>query len=379
MSQSLSPLSTEKPLPGETIAECIARLSQDPDILYVEPNYIRYIQEIPNDPYYSEQWALDLLEVTKAWDVPDGQALDLTVAVLDTGVDYNHPEFAERLLQGKDFINGDDDPRDDHGHGTRMIGNIIAAANNQIGIAGIVGAASVKILPVKVLDSSGQGEDSLISQGIRWAADQGAKVINLSLGGPEYGLELENAINYGISKGSLIVAAAGNDSLAEIYYPARFDEVLGITATNPYDQLAYYSNYGTETDLAAPGSQIRTTNINGGYSTGNGTSFSSAIVSGVAALIWSEYPEYTAQQIKAILKAGVKDLGTPGYDLSFGYGRINAYHSMLQARLLAPFNYQDLINTSQYYGQARPKYDYNLDGIIDILDLVVVSGHLVNR
>jgi len=309
-------------VPAQAEARVIAALSRNPNFEFAEPDYLANIILTPNDPYYSAyQWHLPKVGAPTAWDTTTGSA-SVTVAVIDSGVQATHPDLAGRVLAGYDFINNDADPSDDNGHGTAVAG--VAAAQGNDGI-GIVGAAwNVAILPVKTMNSSGSGSYSAIANGITYSADRGAKIINLSLGGTGTSSTLQSAVSYAWNKGSLLVAAAGNNGTSTTVYPAAYANVIAVSATTSADTLASFSSYGSFVDLSAPGQDITTSWINGGYTTISGTSFSSPLTAGVAALALSRNPALSNAQLASLLTANTDDLGATGYDTFFGTGRLNA-------------------------------------------------------
>jgi len=266
-------------------------------------------------------------EVKPAWDMgATGQGI--TIAIVDTGVDLTHPDLIANLVPGYNAITGSTSSgacQDDNGHGTHVAGIAAAALNNK----GIVGVAyQAKILPIKALDSQGEGYDDAIADGIVWAADHGAKVINLSLGTAESSEILREAIVYATeTKGCLMVAASGNlvdtNDLSGVSYPATDPHVVAVTATDQTDGIASFAKTGPEVALAAPGDEIVSTWLNGGYAVASGTSMAAPFVSGAAADIWSAHPAWTRQQVTQVIEKGAKDLGPIGRDVSYGYGRID--------------------------------------------------------
>ena len=292
-------------------------------VAYAEPDYVAAAFLAPNDPLFPNQWHLGRVHAPQAWDVCTGRA-SITVAVVDTGVALSHPDLAQRLVQGYDFVNNDADPSDDNGHGTLVAGVIGAVSNNGQGVAGL--NWEVSILPVKVLGSDGRGAYSTIAQGITYAADRGARVINLSLGGTSDSYTLKAAVDYAASKGALVFAAAGN-SAGAVAYPAAYESAVAISAIDQTDNLARFSNYGPEIDLTAPGVSVYTT-TRSGYGSASGTSLSCPVAAGVAALLWGAHETWTASQVLAQLKATADDLGTTGPDPEFGYGCVNAHAAL---------------------------------------------------
>jgi thermitase len=314
--------------PGEDPEALAARLRQRPDVETAEVDRPVRIAFTPNDPYYGPyQWNLPKIRAPQAWDVVTGTT-QVVIAIVDTGVDYTHPDLASsRLWLGWDFANSDNNPMDDEGHGTHVAGIAGANTNNNRGVAGVCWGCG--LLAVKVLDASGGGYDSWVADGIRYAADWGASsgkrtVINLSLGSPYPSSVLADAVAYAQGKGALIVAAAGNNGLNQLFYPAAYPGVIGVAATDSSDQRASFSNSGSHVDIAAPGVDILSTLNGGAYAWADGTSMAAPHVAGVAGLVWSARPALTASQVCGALLRTAVDLGTPGRDDIYGYGRLNA-------------------------------------------------------
>jgi thermitase len=310
---------------GKSAQEIAAVYQKNKKVLFAEPNYIAAEDWVPDDTYYAtSQKALQHLSAPAAWDISKSSS-SITVAVLDTGATFNHTDLTGKYLAGYDFINGDSDPTDDKGHGTMVAGIIAANTNNGTGIAGA--ACNGMLLPVKVLDSTGYGSYSAIAKGIIYAADHGANVINMSLGGTSSSSTLKSAVDYAYNKGVVIVASAGNSNGA-VEYPAAYDHVVAVAAIDNNDVKSSYSCYGSAVDLTAPGNSITSTNYSGGYSSGSGTSFSAPFVSALAALIFSVNPGSTPAQVIDIMEKGAVDLGSSGWDNYYGYGRVDYYNSL---------------------------------------------------
>jgi thermitase len=322
-------------IPGQERAE-IGRLAALPGVKYAGLNHLAHAAGYPNDPFIGDQWNLRRVGAPAAWDVTTG-SLSIVVAVVDSGVDLSHPEFAGRLLPGYDYVNWDSTPNDDYGHGTHVAGILAAAANNAAGIAGL--APTVKLLPLKVLDATGAGSYWDIATAVRRAADSSAQVINLSLGGFADDTVLRDAVNYALQRNCLVVAAAGNcaqggnqcgNQVNPLFYPAAYPGVVAVAATDHYDNWAAYSGYRSYVALAAPGGlvtdQIWST-IPGGYGFKYGTSMAAALTSGAAVLAWTLAPAASYAQIADILKNTADKVGpypyTGGRNDYFGYGRLN--------------------------------------------------------
>ncbi len=316
--------------------ETVQRLRQSPGVEFAEPDYIVRAFVEPNDPLFSfYQWNLKIIRADAAWDIDVGKD-NVTVAVIDTGVDLSHPDLATKLVPGINMMYPGLPPQDDNGHGSHVAGIAAAASNNGTGVAGISWGA--KILPVKVLDAFGMGSVADLAQGIIWAADHGARVMNISSGTPELSQTLEDAVNYAHdTKGILIVSSVGNDGgfggFNPTYYPASFPNVVGVAATDSNDRRATFSERGPFVDVAAPGVSIvscvltglGTPALGGDYEYLSGTSMSSPHVAGLAALIWSANTSLSNEQVARLIESTAVDLGLPGQDTFYGYGRIDAY------------------------------------------------------
>ncbi|MNX58910.1 Thermophilic serine proteinase precursor [compost metagenome] len=304
----------------------IAKLQQNGNVLYAEPNYMAYasdfkVEKVVNDPRLAEQWAINKISAPAAWDVNMGSKKTL-LAIVDTGVDYNHPDLAGRVDKGYDFINNDEDAMDDQGHGTHCAGIAAAGTNDGVGIAGL--APGVSILAVKVLSASGGGSYESVASGITYAADRGAHVISMSLGGGASSQAIQDAVNYAISKGSLVVAAMGNNGRESKSYPAACDGVMAIGATDINDAKASFSQYGSWISVGAPGHNILSTIPGNKYAVYSGTSMATPYAAGLAALVKDTFPSLTANQIRERIEKSADDVGTAGFDKMFGHGRINA-------------------------------------------------------
>jgi serine protease len=300
------------------------QLEQDPRVASVELNHIRYALATPNDPRFTgEQQYLLPLRLPAAWDVSQGSPA-VKIAIVDTGVDLDHPDLASRIVPGHDFVNNDAVAQDDEGHGTMVAGIAAAGTNNGIGIAGVAWNAS--IMPLKALDDTGAGSDFDIAEAITWSADNGAQVINLSLGGPWSSVTLYDAIQYARQHGAVVVAAAGNDGTPTPSYPANYAD-LAVSATDGAGDAAWFSNSGYWVDVAAPGIDVTSTALAPGpveaYAKGAGTSFSSPIVAGVAALVRAQHPEWSVTRVtQQLLRAW--DRGPRGLDRFYGLGVVDA-------------------------------------------------------
>jgi thermitase len=336
---------------GQELA-IVDQLKADPTVEYAEPNYAYRAFVTPNDPGFTNgnQWGLTKAQAPAAWNITTGSA-DIIVAIIDTGIDAGHPDLAGKIVAGYDFVSGDSNPNDQNGHGTHVAGIAAAVTNNGVGVAGMNWNA--RIMPIRVLDDTGSGWNSDIVSGITWAWQHGARVINLSLGGSYYSSSMQDAVNAAHAAGSLVVAAMGNcrtegggcQTANPTSYPAAYNNVMAVAATGPYDVYAPYSQYGPHCDISAPGGDMSYYHDPDGiYSTLptypvflttyysysmnydflNGTSQATPYVSGLAALVWATNPSLTPQQVQEAIESTAVDLGTPGWDSTYGWGRINA-------------------------------------------------------
>jgi len=313
---------------GDTVSSFIDKHQKDPKLRILEPNPIvavEPVEQAPNDPLFRMQWALERIGIPQAWAyIP--QHVGGVIAVIDSGVDKNHPDLQGHIVDGKNLIDNSDDTSDQHGHGTAIAGIIAANTNNEVGISGI--CPNCQILPVKVLDESGQGTYAHVIAGILWAADRKAGVINLSLGSYGYSRFLADAIDYANQSGTVIVAAGGNEATQAPLYPGALPGVIAVSASDSSDNLWSGSNYGPAIDVAAPGVQIVSLSPHNGYIMATGSSFSAAQVSGVAALVQMKHPLLKNAQVAQVLFQTADDLGEKGKDPFYGFGRINAARAL---------------------------------------------------
>jgi thermitase len=300
-------------------------------VVFAEPDYIAEAIGVPNDPYFSNQWGLSKVQAPLAWGITTGSA-SIKIAILDTGVDQNHVDLT-KIVANKNFTSSAT-VDDRYGHGTHVAGIAAAATNNGIGIAGR-GYDSV-IMNGKVLGDTGSGQYSWIANGITWATDNGAKVINMSLGGSSSSTTLEDAINYAWSKGVVVVAAAGNSGTNAPSYPAAYTNCIAVGATEQNDAKASFSNYGSWVDVAAPGVSIYSTlpnhsNKMGGtnYGSLSGTSMASPFVAGLAGLVWSTSYGTTNGNVRDRIQTTADQTGIMWS--SYGIKRINAYNAVASA------------------------------------------------
>jgi thermitase len=347
-------------IPAHTsVEEMVYALNRNPDVEYAEPNYRTRLAVTPNDSLFDYQYYLHNsgqeigppgsprgkseadIKATAAWEETKGSS-DVLIAIVDTGVDLLHPDLKNKIYSGgRDFINDDFDATDDYGHGTIVASIATAETNNREGIAGV--AWNSKILPVKVMDENGEGYYSELIDGIMWAVDNGASVINLSLGGDEASDPLCNALKHAYDNGVIVVAAVGNDA-ASVLYPAAYDAYcLAVAATDYEDKRTEWSNFGTQVDVAAPGDRVvgAVPTWYWGpdsfpYAFGTGTSVSTPQVSGLAALIKGLKPWLTVGQIMDVIRYSADDVNSsehPGQDDYIGFGRINMEKALVPIKI----------------------------------------------
>ena len=329
----------------------VRRIKKGRNVEYVEPNgYLRAFYT-PNDPLYlaRRQWNFKQLNVSRAWNYSRGRGA--VVAVVDTGVARKLSDFSKtRFTQGYDFVNRDRYPFDDHGHGSHVAGTVAQSTNNGRGVTGIAHRAT--IMPIKVLDSGGFGTFSDVADGIRWAANRGAHIINLSLGSSSHSRAMKEAVDYArYGKDVVVIAAAGNGGTARLAYPAAYNSALAVSATDYNRNLAWYSSWGSGLALSAPGGDT-TVDVNGdGYPEGilqqtnygrsqsyryfQGTSMAAPHVSAVAALVRGQ-KRRGARYIINTLKYSARDIGSPGYDTRYGWGMVSAYGAVRYQPMVAP-------------------------------------------
>jgi thermitase len=276
---------------------------------------------IPNDADYPSQWHLPQIQAPGAWDMTTGAGV--TIAIVDSGIDPTHPDLAPNLVSGVSYIGGS--TADVLGHGTHVAGAAAAIGNDVIGVAGVAWA---KIMPLVVLNSSNWANYSDIASAITYAADSGARIINVSIAGTSASSTMQSAVNYAWNKGSVVFAAAGNYSTSSPTYPAACDNVVAISSTNSSDGLSSFSSFGSWIDIAAPGENILTTSNGGGYTYTGGTSLASPIAAGVGALVLSRNPSLSASALVSTLQNNADNIGLAYY---FGAGRVNAYRAVVAA------------------------------------------------
>jgi serine protease len=353
-----------KVAPG-SVGDWVDLFAQLPGVEYAEPDFVAWMTSTPNDSYFlpyqwnfydygtlSNGYASNFgVQGMSAWNTTSGAGV--TVAIVDTGVAYENfgaysqaPDLGgATFVSPKDFVNNDLHANDDNGHGTHVCGTICQTTNNAAGCAGL--AFSCTVMPVKVLDASGSGQYSWIADGIRWAADNGASVINMSLGGSSGSSTLQSAVDYAWNKGVVICAAAGNSGRNGIAYPARYSNCIAVGATRFDGARCSYSQWGNGLDVMAPGGDANVDQNHDGYGDGilqqtfsgnpntfsyyffTGTSMATPHVSATAALVKANQSNYTNAQVRAAIENTCKDLGAAGYDTKTGWGLVNAAAAIL--------------------------------------------------
>jgi subtilisin family serine protease len=288
------------------------------DVAFAELDELHAPVAVPNDPYYGIAWHLPKIGAPAAWDLTRGSG-SVTVAILDTGVDGTHPDLASKLVPGWNFYNNNADSSDVYGHGTAVAGTVAAATNNGLGVAAV--AWDCSLMPLRISDPQGYASTSTIGTALIWAADHGARVANVSYRAST-NLTVQTAAQYFQNHGGVVSISAGNNAVFDTNPDNPY--VLTVSATDSTDALTTWSNTGNLIDLAAPGLAIPTTNRGGGYGSWSGTSFSAPVVAGVAALVIAANPSLSGAQVQEVLKQSADDLGSTGWDPSYGWGRVNA-------------------------------------------------------
>ncbi|MFC1903015.1 S8 family serine peptidase [Chloroflexota bacterium] len=288
----------------------------------------------PNDPYFYNQWGMSKVKAPEAWGITQGSS-SVSVAILDTGVDFDHPDLSTKVISSANFTSSPTADANGHSHGTHVAGIAAADTNNSIGIAGL--GYNTSLMNVKVLGDDGYGYYSWIANGIIWATDNGADVINLSLGATAYSSTLKAAVDYAWDSGVVVVAAAGNNGSSSPFYPAYFTNCVAVAATGSSDQLYSWSSYGEWVDVAAPGSAYSTIPENG-YGYKSGTSMASPHVAGLAGLLFSVTNDENGNgrvndEVRTRIETTCDEV-----DIAVSYGRINAY----QAVQSSPPNYGEV-------------------------------------
>ena len=312
---------------GSDEEQVVAAYKRNRNVEYAEPNYLATVVAAPNDPYFTGgfQWDMAKIQASGAWDVTTGSP-GISVAILDTGIDLSHPDLQGKVVASVNFSDSST-VSDLNGHGTHVAGIIGAATNNSTGIAGL--GYNTSVMNVKVMGDNGTGSFFAVAQGVVWATDHGAIVVNMSLGAQFGNATLEDAIDYAWSKGVVIVAAAGNENSSTPFYPAAYQNVVAVASTDMFDKLAPSSDFGDWVDVAAPGGNIYSTLPNNRYASLSGTSVASPHVAGLAALVFTRATDSDADgllndEVRLCIEQNADNIGIEG----IGGGRINALASV---------------------------------------------------
>ncbi len=303
-------------------------LSANAAVLWSHPLSEVKVEKMVSDPMVPKQTHLRLIKAFEAWDVTMGFA-SVPLAIVDTGISTTHPEFAGKIHPAAyNVLDDNRSPDDDYGHGNHCAGIAGAMADNGIGVAGV--APAVSLMPVKVMDSKGRGDDATIAKGIVYAADNGAKVISMSFGLYRRSPVVEDALQYALDRDIVLVASAGNDNKRNDpdrapHLPSTHPGVIEVAATTDADRKARFSNYGATVSVAAPGERILSTYREkfGSYGVFTGTSMATPQVAALASMIRGLHPDWNQARVKAHIEATADDLGKAGKDEQFGAGRIN--------------------------------------------------------
>ncbi len=358
-------------VPSDALERIHIQMKTDLNVLAVERDGIVQAMLVPDDPYWNYQWGPQKVDAPGAWEYNTGSA-EVIIAIVDSGVDTAHPDLAEQLWVNPGEIPGDgidndgngfiddihgwrflstgqsNNVEDDLGHGTHVAGIAGARSNNGDGVAGMCWGCRLMVL--KMLDYRNSGRYSDLADSIIYAVDNGARIINLSLGGAASSSLMEDAVNYASAQGALVVAAAGNHG-STVYYPGAYPAAFAVAATDSNDKRASYSNSGPEVDIAAPGSSIYSTCMGGSYCYKSGTSMATPHVSGLAGLLWTQHYTYTASQVRQFMVNSAVDVESPGWDPLTGWGRIDARQALAETLKPQAFQYVYYFPLFFFYGE----------------------------
>lgn len=304
--------------PGMSETAVAKQLEHHPQLKFAELDAIFRPALVTTDPYLGSEWHVSKINASSAWDKSMGGGV--TIAILDTGVDASHPDLSANMVAGWNVYDNNSNASDVLGHGTAVAGTAAAAANNALGVAGVAGSA--KIMPIRISDTNGNATGSAIAQGLTFAANNGARVANISFAGLVGNSTVETAAQYMKSKGGLVVVAAGNNGVNQGL--SASSTMIPVAATESTDLLATWSNFGNQVAVAAPGNNIWTTTKGGGYGQWWGTSFASPVAAGVVALMMSKRPDLSNSSVESLLYSSAVDLGAAGRDIYYGHGRVDA-------------------------------------------------------
>jgi thermitase len=357
-------------IPAGKMQEKLLAYQSEKTVQFAEPDFIAKAIGTPNDSYFGSQWGMTKIQAPKAWDITTGSTINeaIKIAILDTGADQDHVDLAGKIVDNKNFTSSST-VDDLYGHGTHVAGIAAAATNNGIGVAGV--GYDCTIMNVKVLDDTGSGYYSWIASGIIYAADNGAKVISMSLGGSSSSSTLQSAVDYAWSKGVVIVAAAGNNGNTARVYPGYYTNVIAVAATNQNDVKASWSSYGSWVDVAAPGVSIFSTVPNHSnylqqqgyfsydYGSLSGTSMATPFVAGLAGLVWATPYGTSNTSVRSRIESTADPVtGTGTY---WQYGRINAYKAVAPPDTTPPAQVSGLTVTAVSSSQLNLSWTANTE------------------
>lgn len=361
---------------GSTVSETIEKYKKLPEVEYAEPNFLAKASLTPSDTLFGKQWNLKKILSEESYDISKGGGV--VIAVVDTGVDNNHSDLSGLVLQGYNAIDGSNNSTDDHGHGTHVAGIASAQTDNGNGVASV--SFQSQVLPVKVLNKDGVGTYGDVSEGITYSADNGARIINLSLGGSSDSETLKRAVNYALSKGSLLVAAAGNDGNDAPVYPAAYKGVLAVSASDSNDNLASFSSYGNNIFVSSPGVSVISSVPGGSYASWSGTSMAAPHLAGLLALQLSYKPSMTNSEAIDAVKKNAEKVGPYSYDQNgwnpyFGYGRISAGKTLTSLSSPSPSPTAEPSNSparlpKQAQVPAKYSFTFDLQGTVESVDIL---------
>ena len=355
--------------------ETATKLINHPDIDYVEEDIMVQVfdQEVP--------WGVEITGASEVW-ATDNKGTGINIAILDTGIDYNHPDLARNIAGGVDYsgwysTDGRRNRRywdDLNGHGSHCAG-VIAALDNNIGVIGI--APEARLWAVKVLDDNGTGYVSDIIQGLEWCVDNGIQIASMSFGGSQYSQTFKNACDEAYNSGVLLVAAAGNGG--SVYYPAAYDSVIAVSATDSDDSIASFSSTGSEVEIAAPGVNIISTYSDGQYAIGSGTSMACPHVAGAAALVYAseKLGLISPDEVRRRLRETAVDLGAPGKDNLYGYGRLDAAAAAIPKPVLTTIEVSPY-EATLFVGNSQQFTAYGTDQFGDPIDTGTITWQSSN-
>lgn len=359
----------------ELIEEILKKISQEPTIEYAERIPIMRMFYIPNDYSSYDQYSLHIIDAVHAWDVTRGST-NIVVSVVDCGFQTDHEDLAANMVAGRDVSNDDNDPTpppnvSGNFHGTHVAGIVSAVTNNSVGIASL--GFNVKVMPIKASDGRVNSKDEILIthgyQGIVYAADHGARIINMSWGGPVFSQTNQGVINYAADRDCILIGSAGNNGTNQNNYPAAYDNVISVASTDMYNKKSSFSQFGNWVDIAAPGSEIFSTMLNNSYEYLSGTSMAAPLVSSLAALMLSVNPTMTSPQVEAGLKATTHniDAQNPDYVGQLGAGRIDAYKAVKWA--------ETVYSTANGSWTSAGNWTYQTPSILT--NPVIQTGHTI--